>query len=481
VDTFQFRAVDTNGNSTSVVATIILNVLPVNDRPSFSLSTNCVTVLEDAAAVSFPNFATNLYAGAYNETNQTFSFITEVTNTSFFAGKPSINSVGTLTVRPRRNVTGITTVTNRMKDSGGTLRGGVNLSWPETFEVRILPHPIKPHRGTFNGLFRGTNVNVPVTHPDSGFFTLRMATYGAYSGKLMCDGGQFRFAGKFDLSGHTLVVVPRNSSTLYLDLQLDLANGTDQVTGTVTNAEQSVHATLLGNRVVFNSTNFAEQAGLYTVVIPGGADPSVAPGGDSYGTLKVLPNGTVVVAGRLADGTSFSQSVGISKDGAWPFYFPLLSGQGSVFSWLTFTNFNLAGTSLAGDVSWIKPPTLSKYYPDGFTNVTAAVGSTYTPPYPGVRVLNTTNNQVILSGGNVAGLATTITSVLTETNTVQVSGGDVLKLTTPASGYMSGTCPHPTLDVNKTVWAVALQQQRMARGYFLGTNQSGAFRLLPTD
>jgi hypothetical protein len=219
---------------------------------------------------------------------------------------------------------------------------------------------------------------------------------------------------------------------------------------------------------------------LYTMAVSGAANPTNAPGGDSYGFVSVSSSGIAKVSGKLSDGTSFSQSAGISKYGNWPFYVSLLSGQGSVSGWLIFTN--LSDSSLEGHVSWIKPPTLSRYYPQGFTNVGGVAGSTYIAPLlpQEQRVIQTTNNIFSIYGGNESGLNFSL-SVLTANNLVGVDNNVVLYLAAPSKGYMTWLLLNPPADFRKAFQGVALQQQREARGFFLGTNLSGAFLLQPND
>ena len=112
----------------------------------------------------------------------------------------------------------------------------------------------------------------------------------------------------------------------------------------------------------------------YTFILPGqGADPSV-PSGDGFGAVRVDSNGVARVVATLADGTKLSQSAPLSRSGLWPLYVPLYSGQGSIMSWLAFTN--QPNDDVSGLVSWIKPSNLkARYFPGGYTNECQAIGS----------------------------------------------------------------------------------------------------------
>src|SRR5581483_1633053 len=79
-----------------------LTVLPVNQPPSFALSTNLLLVSEEAPLTTNYFFLTNLLAGPPNQSSETWGFVT-------------------------------TTVTN----SGGTANGGVN-AFTNTFQIGVM-------------------------------------------------------------------------------------------------------------------------------------------------------------------------------------------------------------------------------------------------------------------------------------------------------------------------------------------------------
>jgi hypothetical protein len=150
--TVTVQAKDTGGTlnggaDTSAPQTFTITVTGVNDPPSFTFNSNLVpvTVLEDAGAQSFNNFAQNIAAGPPGdpfEANQAVSFqITAVTihpgdNLAFSAG-PAIDSSGKLTFTTATETFGTATVTVQAKDTGGTLNGGVDTSAPQTFTIMV--------------------------------------------------------------------------------------------------------------------------------------------------------------------------------------------------------------------------------------------------------------------------------------------------------------------------------------------------------
>jgi uncharacterized repeat protein (TIGR01451 family) len=133
-DTFTYRATD--GVNFGNVATVTLNVLPVNDPPSFTKGADQI-VNEDAAAQSIVGWASNVSAGPADESTQTVSFTVSNTNSSLFSAQPAISSNGTLTYKPAANAFGSAVVTVTAKDNGGTMDGGVDTSAAQTFNITV--------------------------------------------------------------------------------------------------------------------------------------------------------------------------------------------------------------------------------------------------------------------------------------------------------------------------------------------------------
>lgn len=467
-DSFTFSTTD--GSLTSAVAVATLRVVGVNDAPTFNLAASLVTVMEDSATTNIAFFAFNILKGPVNESSQAATFTVTTTNSSFFSSRPSISPAGTLAFRPAANQVGSIPVNVLMRDNGGTLNGGTNYSTNQTFTVQVVPHPIKPVRGIYSGLFFDTN---GVLHTTSGYFNYKLQSYGAFSGTIISEGAKYSLAGTFNLGGYAETVVARPTTPITVRMQLDLTNHTDTVSGSVSNI--AWFAELSGDRLVFNAvTNPAPQAGRYTMVIPGDTNSVTAPAGDSYCTISVSAAGVISTAGRLSDNTGFSQSTYLSKNGEWPFYTSLYSTRGSVLGWVTFSN-TVTG-DLQGDVNWSKSPVGGRYYPNGFTHSSAVIGSAYTNPASS-HVVAITNGTITLVGGNLAAPYAP-GATLTDTNTVYVGASKWLTLT-PATGQMLGSFPHPVLGVNMPIRGVALQKQDRIRGYFLGSDQSGQFIVEP--
>ncbi len=329
--------------------------------------------------------------------------------------------------------------------------------------------PIKSTKGTYNGLFYETD---GIRHESSGFFTLKIRDGGLYSGKILIDGGIHFFSGT--LANRTAQIqIPRREKTI-LNLNFEIDLGAEQVAGSVTTADWT--ASLLAERaLVFNGSPVT---GKFTLIIPRGNDASVSPGGDGIGILTVLNDGHLHMSGILADNTRISQNTSISKDGLWPLYVPLYRGKGSILSWVSFVNRD--NSSLEGDLSWIKKGgAIGRFYPNGFTNETSLVGSRYFRPAAGTRILNFTDATLELDGGNLSTLFTTpaflsVNNILTATS--QPTNNLRLRLNLN-NGAFSGSFTHPANNRFSPIRGVVLQKANEARGFFLGTNQTGRVKI----
>ncbi len=350
-------------------------------------------------------------------------------------------------------------------------------------QANFIPNPFIPEQGTFNGLFLDTN---NVTEASSGFFTLTLAPSGAFTGKIMTSGGTYHLptTRKFDLGGQVQFTVPTKQDTLSFNLQLDPSDSaSQQITGTVSDSAWT--AELTADRAAFSAGHKAvNYAGRYTLAIAGSGDATTSPGGIGWGTLTISPTGLITLQGSLADGTALSQSVSVSKDGLWPFYAayapPPAGNGGAVLGWITFSN--QPATLLGGSLSWFRPAgKLPVVYQSGFTNLTVpVVGSAYNATNKPLLALS--SGQVTLGGGN---LPFTITNqiALASNNviTLMAATGNTNRLAltiNKTTGAISGRFANPanskqTIKVN----GVLLQNQTNAVGYFLGTNQTGAFLL----
>ena len=150
--------------------------------------------------------------------------------------------------------------------------------------------------------------------------------------------------------------------------------------------------------------------------------------------------------------------------------------------WVGSSFSNQPATALGGTLYWFRPAgKLPAVYQSGFTNLTVpVVGSAYNATNKPLLALS--SGQVTLEGGN---LPFTITNqiALASNNviTLMAATGNTNRLAltiNKTTGAISGRFANPanskqTIKVN----GVLLQNQTNAVGYFLGTNQTGAFLL----
>ena len=76
-------------------------------------------------------------AGPPDELNQRLSFIVSNDNPSLFSVQAAVSAEGTLTFSSAPNAHGTATVTVRLMDDGGTVNGGMDMSEPQTFVIRV--------------------------------------------------------------------------------------------------------------------------------------------------------------------------------------------------------------------------------------------------------------------------------------------------------------------------------------------------------
>jgi len=370
------------------------------------------------------------------------------------------------------------TLNGTVLSTNASLKFALTTSNTTTFQANFVTNIFLAAQGAYSGLFAPEGE--PRQQTNSGAFTLNVTSAGSLSGDLYLGSATpIGLAGKFGSDGTAIVVSKRaGENTLTTTLVLDTTNQT--INGTV--SDGSFTAQLSGFQSVFSTKNKSPFAGTYTLVIPGGNNPDEGPYGNGYGAVTISPSGAISFAGSLADGTSVSQSSAISQDGAWPFYLPLYKGQGSLYSWNWFTNDVTNGTIIfTTNASWINATnsTTTAVYRPGFTNQAVTIfGSPYNPSAAPLLRLPDGAGQVVLEGGGLA--ATTNDIVLSSANKITVgANADKLSLTVSKNtgvftgSFTNAASPHKTFIIN----GVVVQSLTNAQGYFLGTNQSGAFLL----
>jgi uncharacterized delta-60 repeat protein len=339
-----------------------------------------------------------------------------------------------------------------------------------TIVVNFVPSPFIPVKGIYNGLF--FNTGAPA-HESAGALALTLDDKGGIRGSVKMGTRTRKFKGTFSVERTATVTLPATATApaLFLEMEIDVVNAI--ITGSIsfgTNASTNSSA-LVAYRNPFSSRSFpAPMSGNYNAVLPGVDDPTLAPAGDGSATLTLSTAGRISGGGALADGTMFRVLSASSVNAQVPVYVPLYAGRGSLFGWLTVTNGDV--TDVSGTLWWIKPGTVGGlFYPAGFSNEVATLGSRYIAPARGTPVLTLNNGVVILTSGN---LAEPLTNSITLGGDNRIVGDNQLTLTiSPVKGTVSGSFVDPLLARKRIVKGIALPKQDQARGFFLGNDQGG--------
>ena len=340
-----------------------------------------------------------------------------------------------------------------------------------------------PVAGAYQGLIQST----PFSQPNSGTISITAGNVGTFSAKFTLGGATFSLKGLFDNNGDSTSVIARTGAgSLTLTLHINLTNGTDQITGTL--SDGTTTSAVTANLSPFNAkTNPATQfQGSYTVVLPpnpSDTGPSF-PQGNGYGTLTVDAGGKIRLSATLADGTRISQTAAVSENGMWPVYIPLYSKQGSLGGMVTFTNVTSV-SDLGGTLTWFKPAVPSaKLYPNGFTTQITLLGSAYTVPplgTPALSVSNATCNLLVTSGAGDLTSFVSNTVTLNTNNKVTLCVTNGFKLTiTPKTGLFSGTFVNPATSKPMKFNGALFQKQNDGAGFCLGPDQTGFVTVEPS-
>ncbi|MFN7876508.1 MAG: FG-GAP-like repeat-containing protein, partial [Pirellula sp.] len=130
------------GGSNLRTDTFLIAIDAVNDAPSITIGGN-QTVQVAANRQTLSNFATGFNpGGGSDEASQSIAgFVVTIDKPELFSELPAISSTGTLTYTPSATRTGTAIVTVRVRDSGGSLNSGIDLSAASTFNIVVSPLP----------------------------------------------------------------------------------------------------------------------------------------------------------------------------------------------------------------------------------------------------------------------------------------------------------------------------------------------------
>jgi hypothetical protein len=196
---------------------------------------------------------------------------------------------------------------------------------------------------------------------------------------------------------------------------------------------------------------------------------STSPSGYGYLSLSVTDTGAVTVAGKTADGFSFTLSPALGAAGQVPVFIPLYDGAGS-FSALEVIDMT-TGTIASTSASWNRPASFKdKQFASGFSVAPAVQGERYVAPAVNNRVLGliaaSPNAGAEWIGDDVP-VAMTQALEVSKTNAVVAKGGNSAfkAAITSATGIVSGSFTLPASKV-ATPWS-ALIVGNQAVGHYI--------------
>jgi subtilisin-like proprotein convertase family protein len=128
--------VTVSDGTSSASRSFTMNVVGVNDRPSFNAGGN-QSVLEDAGAQTVLGWATGITAGPTNESDQEIEFLMSNDNSTLFSVQPTVSPDGTLSFTPAAQANGMALMTVQLHDNGGTANGGVDTGNPVSLTIAV--------------------------------------------------------------------------------------------------------------------------------------------------------------------------------------------------------------------------------------------------------------------------------------------------------------------------------------------------------
>jgi len=339
--------------------------------------------------------------------------------------------------------------------------------------------PLPSLAGVYNGLLENIDPDIANVGP----ITLKIAINGSFSGKVTLGGASHSFTGLFPANGVAAAIIidrkpPLNDLTL--TLLLDVANGTRQVTGSITDGNFTSDIQL--DRAGYNATTNLLPGGLigkYTALLLPTETTSGVPQGDGYATVTVSKTGGIVLAGKLANNVGITQSSVFAGNNVWPLFVSLHASKGYVAGLVTFET-DLGNSDLDGFLSWVKPLTTGTFHPAAFDTNLTFLGSKWEVPFKGqtaIAVAGTTPNLSFnATEGNLAAPIFQTITLDSANKFIIPTNAAKLKLTlTTTSGVLMGSFVDGTKT--RTLSGVLLQDWNSGSGFFSGTTESGLFEV----
>jgi kumamolisin len=323
--------------------------------------------------------------------------------------------------------------------------------------------------GQYAGLLEATNYH--------GLGRFSVTSRGTFTGTIGFESVVTSVRGKFASDGSfTGTVARKNRTPLTLSLAVSTSDPAS-ITGTI--GDGNLSTTLAARRNEYNAkSNPCPYFGRYTVALQKNDSDATAPRGDGVARLLVRTNGTVTLNGWLADGAVLSQGVIVVGTNQCPLYRSLYTSRGYYAGAATFEN--LGATQLDGLLDWTRPALpASPRFSTGFSTRLTLAGNTFAIPQTGHTLMPTGTRSLTLEDG---GLLSTIQKSISFTppSTLKILDPALDKLTlriAPTTGLLSGNFVHPITHQRAPLHGALRQAQDKAPGFFLSTDQAGAFEL----
>lgn len=493
-----------NGGVNTVTRTFTATVGQINEPPSFTRGSDILLPI-GASAFTEAGWATDISPGPPLEVagGQVVDFIVSNDNPALFAVAPALAANGSLTFTPAADANGSTVITVRAHDNGGTVGGGIDTSSPQTFTIAVATYA--EEIGVYQGILQ-TAPGDPRDHSRFGAVRATISRRGALTAKLTLGGRKFTIKGQvghtggvqFGKAGTDIAIMKRKGLPgLELTLSLDVVNGTDRLTGTVTE-NGNRFTEMLAERAFYHAKKNAvpeELRGRYTAVFAAetpaaqGLPAGQFPQGDGIGFVNVSKSGKTRLVGTLADGSKVSASSSLSKTNVFAFHGLTDKKQGSITGALTFRDVPNTSDLDGADLVWFKPAGSKRVYASGWPGgiTVDLIGAQYQKPageaaIPGLPAIGPDGNATVTftDAGLPAPLSTAVAIDNRSRVFAQSAGADRLglKINTRA-GRITGTFMHPVTADKVKVLGVVLQKQKLGSGFFLSDPESGSFTVAP--
>jgi uncharacterized repeat protein (TIGR01451 family) len=389
--------------ATTDSGTYTCNITAAGTQPGSGLSENQVLNVIDAAPVITHTGALPeaIVGGTYGPYQITTDPAANKRPSKFkVTGLPkglSINASGQIIGRPTQAVT-VATTYNAVKITATNGKGSQSI-------ITSLTLRPQPCIGRWISMIeRHPTVNAGL----GGYLDITTTSSGSYTGKLILG------ARSIILKSTALTAVlnsPTVSGTYVItaapagSFSFSLDSSTQSSSGTITISGQT--ANLSGFRYVWSkaqpATAYQALHSFSLSLAAGDVGNTSIPQGHGFGTFTVSSTGTATVAGRMPDGSSYSNAVLIGPNGQFLLY--QLSGgkNGSLLGVPQINNLQ----AVVGSLSWSRglQSATSRFYQPGFSTIQLGVKGSRYSLVPGQNVLAAAeapqNAQLEFSGAGI--------------------------------------------------------------------------------